>query len=236
MTTPPPAWSAPPQLSPGSRIRAAYAQRAETDYVFTGAGLNIFLTIITCGIFGFFLFYQLMKRDRDHNRRRLELLDAANTAAWAQANTRGLADELRPAFERVALSLTTLRRMTTDFRDPVVWLVIDLVTGLSNLALSGIAQIVGFVLIDTDLATHDRAELSAETELAGIYTRLGMTLPVPDPSRVKGRHNYAGRVVASILTCGIYTFFWLYDLQVEGNAHVEANWPFEDALVATLPA
>ena len=41
-------------------------------------GLNVFLTIITFGIFGLVLFFGLMRRMRDHNRRRLELLDAAD--------------------------------------------------------------------------------------------------------------------------------------------------------------
>src|SRR6185295_3375456 len=111
MTTPPPPPSGSPPPPPGGwqgaastpadRVRYAVAQRAQSDYIFEGAGLNVFLTIITCGIFGFYLFYQLMRRDRDHLRRRYELLDAANTWAWERANEQGLADELRPAFERI---------------------------------------------------------------------------------------------------------------------------------------
>jgi hypothetical protein len=221
-------------LDPLVRIRSAAAQRYDSDYIFTGAGLNIFLTIITCGIFGFFLFYQLMRRDRDHNRRRFELLDATNTYAWNQANERGLADELRPAFERVALALATLQRQTTEFRDPTIWLVIDIVAAGVRLVGVGVAEVVGFVLIDSDLDTHDRAEYAAEADLAQIYARLGVALPAADPNRVKGKQNYGGRIVASIFTCGIYLFWWLYDMQVEGNRHVEGNWPFEDALVAGL--
>ncbi len=228
--TPPPAWGQPPAVSPATRLRAAYDQRHQSDYVFTGPGLNIFLTIITCGIFGFYLFYQLMRRDRDHNRRRLDLLDAANAWAWERASSQGLADELRPSFERVAANLAVLRSMTTDFRDPAIWLVIAIVTGA--LSYARIAEIVGYILIDQDLDRHDRAEGGAEAELAAIYARLGASLPPPDPARVKGKHNYVGRVLATVFTCGIYALWWLYDLQVDGNRHVEGNWPFEDALVA----
>ena len=64
--------------------------------------------------------------------------------------------------------------------------------------------------------------------------RLGISLPAPDPGRVKGRHRYVARVIVSILTCGVYTLWWLYDMQVEGNRHVEGNWAFEDALVAAV--
>jgi hypothetical protein len=240
MTTPPPppvtppppppeATPPPPGVLPIDRIRAAYQQRANTDYVCTGPGLNLFLVIITCGIFGFVLFYQLMKRDREHNRRRLELLDATNTYAWERALDAGVADELRPAFERNAASLAALRSLTMEFRDPGIWVVIAIFA-------STFAYIVGFIFIDQDLERHDRAEVAIEAELATIFARLGMSLPSPDPSRIKGKHNYVGRIIATIASCGFYFYWWLYDIQVDGNRHLEQNWPWEDALVASLPA
>ena len=223
-------------MTASTRLQMARNDRARSDYVFSGPGLNVFLTIITCGIWGFFLFYQLMRRDKDHNERRLEFLEAANAYAWEQANGRGLADELRPAFERVATALVPLQRMTRDFRDPTIWLILDiLVGGLRFVGLgAGVAEIVGFILIDMDLDTHDRAEGTAEAELVSIYARLGVNLPAPDPGRVKGRQNYVARVIVSILTCGVYPLWWLYDMQVEGNRHVEGNWAFEDALVSAI--
>src|SRR5439155_25456735 len=72
----------PPSTTTAERFRMAYGARAETDYYFEGMGMVIFLTIITCGIFGFYVFYQLMKRMRDHNRRRLDLLESATELAW----------------------------------------------------------------------------------------------------------------------------------------------------------
>jgi hypothetical protein len=234
LPAPPPA--VPPPLGgvwqqtpadPADRVRFAVGQRAQSDYVFVGAGLNIFLTIITCGIFGFYLFYQLMRRDREHMRRRWELLDGGYNDAWAKANAADLGDELRPAFERIAESLGVMRSQTMEFRDPGIWLIIAIFA-------STIAYIVGFIFIDQDLDTHDRAEGAIEAELAAIYGRLGKTLPTPDPSRVKGKHNYAARIIVTIVTCGVYHFWWLYDMQVEGNAHVEGNWPFDDALLAAV--
>ena len=99
------------------RVRIAYQQRVQSDYYFDKPGLNIFLSIITCGIFGLYIFYQLMRRDRDHNRRRYEMLDAAST-----------------------------------------------------------------------------------------------------------------------FTCGIYAFWWEYDMMVEGNRHLEANWPWDDTLAGAVQA
>jgi len=233
-TAPPPGAAAPPAgawsvpaLPPAERVRAAWIERARSDYLFVNPWLNVFLIIITCGIFGLYLFYQLVRRSRDHNRRRLELLDAATTFAWEDAHRRGLADELRPNFERIAAHLQPLRAMTTDFRDPAIWLVLALVA-------SGIAQIVAFVLLDQDLIKHDRAEGAVEAELGAIYARLGQPLPPSYPERVKGPDNYVGRVIATIASCGIYQLWWWVDQQRDGDAHYAQNWPWEDALAQAV--
>jgi hypothetical protein len=223
--TPPPT-PQPPTASPTERFRNAYAARAQTDYYFEGMGMVIFLTIITCGIFGFYVFYQLMRRMRDHNRRRLEMLEAATEFAWDQASARGIAEELRPNFERISTNVAVMRQMTTDFRDPGIWVVIAVLTS--------IAYFVGFVFIDQDLVKHDQAEGAIEAELSAIYARLGQNVPAPDPSRMKGQHNYAGRIIASIASCGVYFYWWLYNLMDEGNRHFQWNWPWEDALAGAI--
>src|SRR5205085_8162591 len=129
------------------RIRQAYQRRAETDYIFnfwTAFGW----TLLTCGIFGLYVIYQLVRRARDHNQRRLELLDAATSYAWEQAQSRGLGDELRPNFDRIGSHIAVLRQMTSDFRDPVIWTVLSVVA-------SGIVHIILYILLDQDLVKHD---------------------------------------------------------------------------------
>jgi hypothetical protein len=155
----------------------AYGARAQTDYYFESMGMVIFLTIITCGIFGFYVFYQLMKRMRDHNRRRLDLLESATELAWQRASQQGVAEELRPNFERIAANVAVMRGLTTEFRDPGIWVIIAILTS--------IAYFVGFVFLDGDLIKHDQAEGAVEAELSAIFARLGQNVPVPDPSRQK---------------------------------------------------
>jgi hypothetical protein len=217
-----------PTVPPADRIRNAWQRRTESDYIFnfwTALGW----TILTCTVYGVYVLYQLIRRSRDHNMRRLEMLDAATTFAWEQAHARGLGVELRPNFERIAPQLAVLRNQTTQFRDPSVWLII----AIAALVLGGwqsIVLIVAFVLLDGDLITHDHAEGAIENELAAIYTRLGAPVPAPDPARLKGPHNYIGRIIATFFTCGIYAFWWEYDIMTEGNRHFETNWRWEDHL------
>ena len=224
----PPQALAPPQMPAAERVRLAARRRDETDYIFNyWSALG--WTILTFGIYGFYVFYQLIRRMRDHNARRLELLDAATTVAWEQAGRQGLQQEMAPSFERTAGHLAVLRQMTGDFREPVIWLVLAIVA-------RGIAEIVAFVLLDQDLIKHSQAEAGAGHELSVIYGRLGQHLPSPDQDQVKRPDNYVGRIVATIFTFGIYMFWWFYNQMDEPNKHFTTNWAQEDHLVNAVDA
>jgi hypothetical protein len=213
---------APPQLPPADRIRNAWHARSQSDYIFNFA-TALGWTLLSCGFYTVYVVYQLMRRDRDHNLRRIELLDAATTFAWQEAHSKNLGDELRPSFDRINTHMTALRGLTTQFRDPGIWAIITLLA-------RNVGELLAFIFIDMDLVTHDYAEGAIEYELAAIYTRLGTPVAMPDPNRLKARHNYVGRVIAALLTCGIYTFWWEYDVMTEGNRHFQANWAWEDSL------
>jgi hypothetical protein len=224
----PAATPAPPQVPAAERVRLAARRRDETDYIFNyWSALG--WTILTFGVYGFYVFYQLIRRMRDHNARRLELLDAATTAAWEEAGRQGLQQEMTPSFERAAGHLAVLRRMTGDFREPVIWLLLAIVA-------RGIAEIIAFVLLDQDLIKHGQAEADAGYELSVIYDRLGQHVPAPDPSQLKGPDNYVGRILATIVTFGIYMFWWFYNQMEEPNKHFASNWAQEDDLVTAVDA
>ena len=95
--------------------------------------------------------------------------------SWEEAGRRGLQDDLTPSYQRAGAHLAVMRAMTTDFRDPVIWLIICMFTG-------GIGQFVLYVLLDQDLVKHDQAEVGVEYELAFIYHRFDR--PVPDRKSV----------------------------------------------------
>jgi hypothetical protein len=224
----PPQVGGPPPVPAAERVRLAARRRDETDYIFNyWSALG--WTILTFGIYGFYVFYQLVRRMRDHNARRLEFLDAATTVAWEQAGRQGLQQEMAPSFERAAGHLTVLRQMTGDFREPVIWLLLAIIA-------RGIAEIVAFVLLDQDLIKHGQAEAGAGYELSVIYGRLGQQVPSPDQGQVKGPDNYVGRIVATIFSFGIYMFWWFYNQMDEPNKHFTSNWAQEDALVIAADA
>ena len=225
---PPPYLPQPPipVPTPAERVRLAVVARGNTDYIFnfwTALGWSL----LTLGFYGYYVFYQLVRRMRDHNARRLELLDAAIGLGWEEAGRRGLQAELAPSFQRASSHLAVLKKMTGDFREPVIWLVLSIVAG-------GIVHIVAFILLDQDLVGHDRAEVGLEYELAFIYGRFGVGLASPEVNRVKRQHNYVGRVVATVFSFGIYSLWWLYNMMQEPNRHFYTNWVQEDALLSAV--
>jgi hypothetical protein len=225
---PPAPLPGPPTMASADRVLSAWQRRPETDYIFnywTALGW----TVLTIGIYGFYVFYQLVRRMRDHNLRRLELFDAALAFGWEEAGRRGLQEELTPSFQRASAHMEVLRRMTRDFREPVVWVVLALVA-------RGLAEIVAFVFLDQDLVKHDRAEVGVEYELSLIYGRFGQMVPAPDQARVKGQNNYVGRILATVFTIGIYAFWWWYNQMNDPNHHFQVNWVQEDALAAAVGA
>ena len=204
----------------------AWQGRVGSDYIFnywTALGW----TVLTLGVYSLYVFYQLVRRMRDHNARRLELLDSALAVAWDEAGRQGLQEELTPSFQRASAHLASLTRLTTEFRDPVIWLLLSIVA-------SSLVHLIAFILLDQDLVVHDQAEIGIEYELALIYARVGRPLAFPDYGRAKTAHNYVGRVVAVIFSFGIYFFWWFYDMMDEGNRHFYANWAQEDALAAAV--
>ena len=222
-----PAMPGPPQMPASERVRLAARRRGESDYIFSyWSALG--WTILTFGIYGLYAFYQLVRRMRDHNARRLELLDAATIAAWEQADGQGLQQELAPSFERASAQLAVLRQMTYDFRDPVIWVLLAIV--------AGVAEIIAFVLLDQDLIKHEQGEAGVEYELSVIYGRLGQRLPAPQQGRVKRPDNYIGRIVAVIFSFGIYMFWWFYNQMQEPNKHFAVNRTQEDELVKAVTA
>ena len=219
---------APPPMPSSDRAYIAYQRRGETDYIFnywTALGW----TILTIGIYGLYVFYQLVRRMRDHNARRVELFDATLAFAWEEAGRRGLQEELTPSFQRAGAHMDVLRGMTRDFRDPVIWLVLAIIA-------RGIVEIIAFVLLDQDLVKHDRAEVGVEYELSLIFGRFDQAVPAPNQDRVKGENNYVGRIVATVFSLGIYLFWWYYNQINDPNRHFEGNWLQEDATVAAIQA
>jgi hypothetical protein len=207
----------PPQVARRRCPPSASAWRAaarETDYIFSyWSALG--WTILTLGIYGFYVFYQLVRRMRDHNARQSNPRRGDRRGVGA-GQTAGPSARTGPPPVQAAGHLAVLRQMTQDFVNPS--------SGYCCHHCPGHHRNVAFVLLDQDLIKNSQAEDGAGGELSVIYTRLGQ--PYPSRSgRAKGPDNYVGRILAAIFTLGIYMFWWFYNQMDEPNKHFAATGP-----------
>lgn len=221
MTTP----LATPATTAAEKVQQAFGERASTDYIIH-VWTAFTLTVLTFGLYAFYVFYQLMKRSRDHNRRRVTLLLAAEELTRQRAVEQGKAEALRPAFERVEADVQSLRAMDDDFRNPTIWL-------LFSFLGSGLVWLAEAILLDQDLVRHERHERAAEAQLTRLLSELGVSLPSP-VTAAKQPHDYLGRGLALVFTFGLYSLWWVADLMREGNANVQQDHAWEDALAAAV--
>ena len=206
------------------RIRIAWQQRAESDYIFdfwTALGWTI-LTL---------RFLRLLRHRTNSCAARAITTSAASRCSTPRPRSRGsrreaqgVADELQPNFDRIAAELDVLRQQAARVPRP----------GRLDAALRssrGIVHIIVFILLDGDLVDHDRAEGAIEHELSAIYARLGAPVPAPDPARLKEKHNYVGRIVATLAHVRHLRALVAVRRDDRGaTVHFEHNWRWEDAL------
>ena len=69
---------------------------------------------------------------------------------------------------------------------------------------------------------------------ARLLQRTTRKLRLTDAGRLHQPQNYVGRILASVFTCFIYAFFWLYNIMDDGNRHFTTNWAWEDSLARAL--
>jgi hypothetical protein len=122
-----------------------------------------------------------------------------------------------------------LRRMTGDFREPVVWLLLAIVVPRHHRNRRLRAARPG-----PHQAQPRRSRRRAGLSLS--YGRLGQHVPSPDQGQVKRPDNYVARILATIFTFGIYLFWWFYNQMDEPNKHFTGNWAQEDHLVNAVDA
>ncbi len=212
----------PVPADPRDRVRQAFDARGTTDYVFdfwTALGW----TFLTLGVFGIYVAHKLAQRSKQHAQRQIAPLAAADEAAGAAALRAGRGEELRAHFERVAAGLAQLQAIEARVLDPGLWAVIAVFAGAFGYAAL-------YWQVDDTLVHHEAVERDVEITLAEVFTALGAPLWAPY-GPVKQPHNYGMRILATLGSFGVYIYWWLYDVMVEGNDHQALDWQWEAALV-----
>lgn len=201
-------------------------QRVTTDWM-TDPGMAVLLTLVTFGIYGLYIFYKLMERRDLHLERMYSVAGTSIALLREKASASGKLDLIEQelsGLEGVQLEMYQQARE----RGAALWLVLGLLTG--------IATYIGYYFIMDDLTKHDNCEAQYFTLMSAALAKLGLSSRPSQALRTIPERNFVTFILLTIVTCGIYYFYWLYVLVQDGNDHIMAQVQWEDFIYSALAA
>ena len=201
-------------------------QRVNTDWI-TDAGMAVLLTVVTCGIYGLYVFYKLMERRDLHFARMANMVNTSVALLKEKAAREGKTELIGQELAQLEMVQREIYEQSRE-RGAALWLVLAIVTG--------IATFIGYYLIMEDFARHDVLEAQYFTLMSGAMTKLGMSSQASQAAPTIPERNFVTFIILTIVTCGIYGLYWLYVLVDDGNRHFEAQVGWEDYIYSALAA
>jgi hypothetical protein len=206
----------------GTALEYNVAARASTDFI-TDPGTAILLSIITCGIYGFYILYKLVQRRDEHFQRMAAVVDAATAQLRAKAQGRedAIAAELAQ-LEQIRMRMATM----SAERGAAIWLLICIFTGIGYFII--------YYLLMKDYVEHDAVEAQFFTVMSSALVKLGLAGQAGQAVPTVPQREFVTFLLLSIITCGIYGIYWMYVMIKDFNEHFLAQVPWEDFLLAAL--
>jgi uncharacterized protein YneF (UPF0154 family) len=199
-------------------------ERVNSDWT-TDAGMAVLLSVVTCGIYGLYIFYKLMERRDMHLARIANMVNTSVALLKEKAAAGGKTELIGQELSQLEM---VQRQMYEESRErgAVLWVVLAIVTG--------IAAFIGSYFIMDDIAKHDQLEAQYFTLMSSALAKLGLSSQASQAAPNIPDRSFALYLVLSLVTCGIFYFYWEYVLVDDGNRHVEAQVQWEDFIYSAL--
>lgn len=201
-------------------------QRINSDWT-ADPGTAVLLTIVTCGIYGFYVFYKLMLRRDEHLARMANVVGTSIALLSGKAASEGKTDLIATELAELDMIQREMFNQSRE-RGAALWLVLAILTG--------VAVWIGFYFLMDDMSKHDQLEARYFTLMSGALEKMGLASGGSQAAPSMPEREYVVFLLLSLVTCGIYYFYWLYVLVEDGNNHVEAQVQWEDFIYSALSA
>jgi uncharacterized membrane protein YidH (DUF202 family) len=201
-------------------------QRVTSDWT-TDPAMAILLAIITCGIYGLYIFYKLLERRDEHLARMANMVNTSIALLQEKAAQTGKTELIGQELAQLGMIQREMYDQSRE-RGAVLWLVIAILTGIGAL--------IGYYFIMDDMSRHDQLEAQYFTLMSSALSRMGLAGQASQAAANIPERNYVVYLVLSLITCGIFGFYWIYAMIEDGNVHVESQVPWEDFIYSALAA
>ncbi len=199
-------------------------QRVTSDWT-TDPGMAVLLTLVTCGIYGLYIFYKLMERRDQHLARMANMVNTSVALLNESAARRGASELIAQELAQIQMIQREMYEQSRE-RGAALWLVIAVLTGIGTL--------IGYYFIMDDMARHDKLEAQFFTLMSSALASLGLSAQASQAAPNIPDRSFVAYLLLSLVTCGIFAFYWIYVLVEDGNQHVEAQVQWEDFLYSAL--
>lgn len=201
-------------------------QKLSTDWQ-TSFWTDFLLVLVTCGIYGFYIFYKLLERRQQHFERmvslRWHLVEFVREKAASSGRGDEFADEMA---ELERLHAKASGRDREGDKSPVIWLVLAIVGFLP-------ATFYAMSFLNSDFHEHEVGEILFLDKAGNMMSRLGMNRPKPVTPAVPDRSSLL-LFLLTMATFGIYGIYWWYTLINDPNEHFDGHGVWETWLNAEI--
>lgn len=184
------------------------------------------LSIITFGIYGVYVLYKLLDRREQHFERmaslREHLIGLLEEAVAGSGGPGGLERELD---ELKVLDLDATGRDRYGDKTPVLWLVLGLLTGVTNFYV--------YYFLNDDFQAHEVSEQAFMLKASSLMEKLGMAWEVPLAETIPQR-GFVKYLLLTIVTLGLFGVYWWYTLITDANRHFADHLAWEPRLRVAL--
>jgi Domain of unknown function (DUF4234) len=208
------------------------AERVQTDYI-TAPGMAVFLSIITCGIYGLYIIYKLVQRRDEHFRRMADVVEDAYQLL--REKSKGREDTVAGELHELEQIRMRMKTMSAE-KGAAIWLLICLSTSwvFGGFLFVSIGDYILYYVLMKDYVEHDAIEARFFTLMSECMEKLGLAGEAGQAQTNVPERDYVKFVIISILTCGIYGLYWMYVMIKDFNEHFMAQVPWEDFILLAL--
>ena len=208
-------------------LEADMRNKSYTDWQ-TGFWKALLLTIITFGIYGVYVLYKLLERREQHFERMVSLRGHLLGVLRERAAAAGSPAELENEIAALkGLDVSATGRDRYGEKSPVLWLVLGLLTGVTNFYV--------YYFLNDDFRAHGDSEREFFNKAAGIMDKLEMPWNQPDASIIPER-SFIKYLLLTLVTLGLFGIYWWYTLIIDPNEHFDDHSVWEAQLRAALGA
>jgi hypothetical protein len=212
-------------MAAADQLRRDLARRQDTDYQIDFA-LNLLLTIVTCLLWGFVSWYRILHRRDLHFARSADFADDSIRALRERAEALGRQDRIAPHLGTLEVIARDLRMQARE-RNAILWVILGIFT-------LKVVFLVMFYFLEEDYRRHELMEVEFARHLDEAMQALGVPCTRSSFVPVTKERSYPLYLVVTLLTCGLFGFYWFYRMNEDQNRHMDAHAAWEPEVLGCL--